>query len=167
MPPRWLATQQRVEAWRRLGASEFLCRAVQFGILEQPSIPFTSGEAMTPIPQTPEDLAFGREDLRAGCQERIYEKITPEEAETIQKTGAMISSSFVVWQHGPDGRNGRFVVNLSKQSKNWPKGGVRMETLPEFALELERGDKMVSFDIKAGYCHFRLALQMRDWFLSA
>jgi hypothetical protein len=118
MPPRWLATQQRVESWRLLGASEYLCRAVKFGILEQPSIPFSSGEVMNPIPQTPEDLAFGREDIRAECQEGIYEEVTTGEAERIRSTGAMVSSSFVVWQDGPEGRKGRFVVNLSKQSKH-------------------------------------------------
>jgi hypothetical protein len=122
---------------------------------------------MIPIPQTPEDLAFGREDLLAGYREGIYEEITLEAAESIRRTGAMISSSFVVWQDGPEGRKGRFVVNLSKQSKHWPKGSVRMETLPEFALELEREERMLSFDIQAGYRHFRLALQMRDWFVFA
>jgi hypothetical protein len=120
---------------------------------------------MNPIPQVPEDLAFGREDLRAGCQDGIYEAVTTREAERIRSTGAMISSSFVVWQDGPEGRKGRFVVNLSKQSKHWHKGSVRMETLPEYALELEHGERMVSFDIQAGYRHFRLAQQMRDWFL--
>jgi hypothetical protein len=40
-----------------------------------------------------------------------------------------------------------------------------METLPEYASEIERGEKMVSFDIQADYRHFRLAPQMRDWFL--
>jgi hypothetical protein len=146
-PPRWFATQQRVESWRLLGASEYLCRAVQFGVLEQPSIPFSRDEFMNPIPQTPEDLAFGREDLQAGCQEGIYEEVTIGEAERIRSTGAMISSSFVVWKDGPEGRKGRFVVKLPKQSKHWLKGSVRMETLPEYALELERGERMVSFDI--------------------
>jgi hypothetical protein len=75
--------------------------------------------------------------LRAGCQEGIYEEVTTGEAERIRSTGAMISSSFVVWQEGPEGRKGRFVVNLSKQSKHWPKGSVRMETLPEYALDLD------------------------------
>jgi hypothetical protein len=89
-------------------------------------------------------------DPGAGCQEGIYEEVTTGEAERIRSTGAMISSSFVVWQDGQDGRKGRFVVNLSKQSKHWPKGSVRMETLPEYALELERREKMVSFDIQAG-----------------
>jgi hypothetical protein len=120
---------------------------------------------MNPIPQTPEDLAFGREDLRSGCQEGIYEEVTTGEAERIRSTGAMISSSFVVWQDGPERRRGRFVVNLLKQSMHWPKGSVRMQTLPEYALELIHGEKMVSFDIKEGYRHFRLAPQMRDWFL--
>jgi hypothetical protein len=59
------------------------------------------------------------------------------------------------------------VVSLSKQSKYWPKGSVRMETLPEFSLELEREGRMLSFDIKAVYRHFRLALQMRDCFVFA
>jgi hypothetical protein len=40
-----------------------------------------------------------------------------------------------------------------------------MEALPEYALELEHGDHMGSFDIKAGYRHFRLAPKMCNWFL--
>jgi hypothetical protein len=164
-PPRWLAMQQRVESWRLLGASEFLCRAVQFRILEQPSIPFSSGEVINPISQTPEDLAFRREDLRARCQEGIYEAVTTGEAERIRSTGAMISLSFVLWKDGPEGRKGRFEENLSKQSKHWPTGSMRMETLPEHALELKHGEEMVSFDIQAGYRHFRLAPQMGDCFL--
>jgi hypothetical protein len=94
------ATASRdVEAAR---ASQYLCRAVQFGILEQPSIPLSSGEIMNLIPQTPEDLAFGREDLRAGCQEGIYQEVTTGETERICSTGAMVRSSFVVWQDGPE-----------------------------------------------------------------
>jgi hypothetical protein len=53
---------------------------------------------MNQITQTPEDLTFGSEDLRAGFQEGIYEEVTTGEAERIRSTGAMISSSFVVWQ---------------------------------------------------------------------
>jgi hypothetical protein len=66
-------TQQQVDLWRLLEASEYLCLAVHFGILEQPSIPFCSGEVMNPIPQSSEDLAFGREDLRAGFEVGMYE----------------------------------------------------------------------------------------------
>jgi hypothetical protein len=54
------------------------------------------------------------------------------------------------------------MVNLSKQFNHWPKGIVRTETLPEYALELEREEKMVSIDIQAGNRHFRLSSQTRD-----
>jgi Reverse transcriptase (RNA-dependent DNA polymerase) len=55
-------------------------------------------------------------------------------------------------------------VNVSKKSKHWKKGSVKMETLPQYAMDLEKGDHMVSFDIESGYRHFRLAPRMRDWF---
>ena len=78
----------------------------------------------------------------------------------------MISSSFVVWQEDTDGNEkGRFIVNFSKQSKHWEKGSVRMETLPAYAIGLKRGDDMISFDVKSGYRHLRLAPCMTDWFL--
>jgi hypothetical protein len=124
--------------------------------MEKLTTPFTSGEIMGLITRSPEDLAFAREDLRTGCVEGIYEGVSWSEVEEVRSTGAMISSSFVVWQEGAEGRKGRFVVNLSKQSRHWPKGSVRMETLPEYTLELEHGDHLVSFDIKAGYRHFLL-----------
>jgi hypothetical protein len=94
---------------------------------------------MNPIPQTPEDLAFGREDLRAGSQEGIQEEVTTREVERICSTGTMILSSFVVWKNGPEGRKRRFVVKLSKKSKHWLKGSLRTETLPKYASELEAG----------------------------
>jgi hypothetical protein len=36
----------------------------------------------------------------------------------------MVSSSLVAWKEGAETRKGRFVVNLPKQSKHWPKGSV-------------------------------------------
>jgi hypothetical protein len=162
--PLWQQTQRRVEEWRQLGASPFLCRAIKYGIYEPPTIPFVSGEVMGELPQSVEDLKFGVEDLRAGCEEGIYEEIREEEVNSLQAKGCMISSAFVVWQDGVEGRKGRFVVNFSKQSKHWKKGSVKMDTLPQYAMDLEKGDHMVSFDIKSGYRHFRLAPRMRDWF---
>jgi hypothetical protein len=42
-----------------------------------------------------------------------------------------------------------------------------MEILPEFALELAQEQRMLSSNITAGYQHFQLAPQMRDWFVFA
>lgn len=76
--------------------------------------------------------------------------------------GKMVSSSFVVWQgHGLD-RKGRLVVNFHRQSKHWPKGSIRMETVPLFAMDLQEGDFLMSWDIRSGYRHFYLHPPVRD-----
>lgn len=68
-PPMWRGTYVRAEAWRSvLGASEYLVRAVKYGILDLPVIPFTEGLIMGEIPQMGEDEAFGLRDLETGCR---------------------------------------------------------------------------------------------------
>ena len=165
--PRWLAPQQRVEAWRALGASEYVCRNIRFGIFDPPTVPFTEGTVAPEIPQTQEDLEFAAEDLSSGCQEGIYEEVSAHEVRRLLREGLMVSNAFVVWEErdGPSSRKGRFVVNLSEQSKHWPKGSIRMETMTSFSLQVREGDHMVSFDIRSGYRHFRLAPKMRNYFL--
>jgi hypothetical protein len=81
-----------------MGATEYEVRAIRFGILDLPSIPFTSGVVLPAIPQTEEDLEFGREDLHAGCASGIYEEIGVEEVREAVSMGRMVSSAFVVWQ---------------------------------------------------------------------
>lgn len=49
--------------------------------------------------------------------------------------------------------------------KRWRKGSVKMESISEFAMSIEKGDYFLSFDIKSGYRHFRLAPAMRHWFI--
>jgi hypothetical protein len=91
------------------------------------------GKTMRLIPQSPEELAFAREDLRAGCQEGIYEEVSRVEVEEIRSTGAIVSSSFVVWQEGAEGCKGRFVVEpfqaiqtlAERECKDGDLAGVR------------------------------------------
>ena len=64
---------------------------------------------------------------------------------------------------GSESLEGRFVVNLSKQSKCWKKGTVKMESLPEFAMEMQKEDQSIYMDIHKGYRNFRLHPFMRDW----
>lgn len=71
----------------------------------------------------------------------------------------------MVWKDGADGRKGRFVIILSLQCKHWTKGSVRMEAISSFAMDLQRGDDLLSMDIKKGYRQFRLHPSMRDWFM--
>lgn len=60
---------------------------------------------------------------------------------------------------------GRFILNFKEHSRHWPKGSIKMENLSSFSLQLQPGDAMLSFDIRSGYRHFRLAPAMRRWFL--
>lgn len=161
----WRWTSRRADAWRQLGASEFLCRAIRFGIRDMPSVPFTDGCVLGEIPQKEADLEFGREDLRAGCAGGVYEEVFAEEAAAIVRSGKMCSSAFVVWQGEGEKRKGRFVVNFKRQSTHWPKGSVKMETLPAFALDLHQGDALMSWDVKGGYRHMYLHPDVRDMFL--
>lgn len=165
--PLWRVLQRHVEAWRQMGASEYLCRSIQYGIYEQPHQAFRPGLGVElgDIPQTKEDLEIGKEDIRKGLSTGIYQEVTAEHARRAFKAGAVISSAFVVWQEKDGERSGRFVVNLSVQSKHWSKGSVRMETLSEFAMSVQPEDHMISFDIEKGFRHLRLHPAMRDWFI--
>lgn len=165
--PLWRETQCCVERWRQLGCSEYLARAIKYGILDHPTVPFVPGEGLElgDIPQSEEDVAFAAADLQEGCRTGIYWEVTPAHAALAKKKGYVISSSFVVWQDGSEGRKGRFIVNLSVQSKRWAKGSVKMESFPLLPMDLQQRDRMMSMDIVKGYMHLLLHPTMRDWFL--
>lgn len=164
--PLWRNTSLRLGAWRRLlKTSEYLCRFIQFGIRDMPSVPFSKGEILPAIPQTEEDKEFGLADLDDGIRMGVYEEVTRDYVTERVKNGLLCSSAFTVWQGEGEERKGRFVLNFHRQSKHWCKGSIKMETVPSFSLEMERGDMMLSFDVKAGYRHFFLHPDMRDFFL--
>jgi hypothetical protein len=45
---------------------------------------------MGEVPQSAEDLLFCAADLKAGCEEQIYEELTGENAQNIRNAGGMI-----------------------------------------------------------------------------
>lgn len=164
--PLWLGTSRRADAWKRLlGTSEFLVRSIRFGIRDLPTIPFTDGQILPPIPQTEADKEFASADLSKGLREGIYEKVSWDLVQERVREGALVSSSFVVWQGEGSERKGRFVINLHRQSKHWDRGSIKMETIPSFSLELAQDDFLFSFDIQSGYRHFFLHPDIRDYFL--
>jgi hypothetical protein len=114
--PFWRRKALQADKWRDMGAKEYEVRAICFGILDLPSIPFTSGVVLPAIPHKEEDSAFGGDDLRAGCG--IYEEFVAEGSVwEVMRTGRMVSSVFVVWQGEGVERKGRFVINFSRQSQ--------------------------------------------------
>jgi hypothetical protein len=92
--PLWRKTSVKADRWAELGASGYEERAIRFGILDPPSAPFTAGTILPDIPQTEEDLEFGKEDLSSGCMSGIYEEISRDQAEAVVADGKIISSAF-------------------------------------------------------------------------
>ena len=78
--------------------------------------------------------------------------------------GQMVSSALKIWQGGAE-KEGRFVVNLARHSKHWSRGSVKMDTVTAFAMDLQKGDMMMSWDVKSGYRHFYLHPSMREMFV--
>lgn len=162
----WKGTSGKADRWAaELGASAYVVRALKFGIRDMPAVPFKEGVVMGEVPQSAADRVFAEEDLRKGCNNRVYERVGVEEVRRLVRNGKMVSSAFTVWQGEGSERKGRFVVNLHRQSEHWPKGSVRMETMQSFAMEMQKGDKLMSWDVKSGYRHFYLHPDMRDFFV--
>lgn len=74
--------------------------------------------------------------MEEGCHSGIYKEVSYDYAMNAKENGAIISSSFVLWQEKEDSMKVIFTVNLSVQSKHWKKGSVRLDSQPEFALEI-------------------------------
>jgi hypothetical protein len=138
--PLWRKMSATADRYAELGASGYEERAIRFGILDPLSVPFTAGTILPDIPQTEEDLEFGKADLSSGCLSGIYEEISRDKAEAVVADGKMISSTFTVWQGDWLERKARFLVNLSRQNQHWPRGSVKIETLPSFGLSLCKND---------------------------
>ena len=164
--PLWRKPALRADRWSSvLGASGYLTRAVRFGVRDMPTVPFTEGVILPAIPQTEEDRAFARNDLREGLRRGVYERVSGLYVREQVARGRMVSSAFTTWQGDGADRRGRFVINLHRQSKHWPYRGVKMETMSSFSVELEQDDYLMSWDIRSGYRHLRLHQDMRDFFL--
>ena len=106
------------------------------------------GEELGDIPQTEEEKLFATEELREDCRSGIYKEVSPRHAARARAAEAVISSAFVVWQKSGPVQKPRLVVNLSKQSKRWKKGSLKMDSIAEFASSIQKDDHPLSFNIK-------------------
>lgn len=106
-----------------MGEPERIYLLISFGVCERPSVPFGpgTGKELGDTSQDERDRTFAIEKLDEYCGGGITEKLSRKYARRCKVNGAVISSSFLAWQGREVDRKGRFVVNLSKQSKNWGK----------------------------------------------
>lgn len=77
----------------------------------------------------------------------IYYKISRANAMSCKHQGAVISSSFTTLKgHGSEWK-GRFVVNLSVQSKKWKAARLKNENLKDFVAVMKEVDCFLSFNV--------------------
>lgn len=165
-PPQvlWRNTQRAVPFWRdTLKASEFLLRAIQFGVYEKTDITSTmrTRYIIPSIPMDPSEKEWLKAELREALERRIYEEVPWQEALASNRRGFPISNAFGVHQ---DEKRG-LVVNLARQSTLFRDRPVTMETLEAFSLDLNPSDHLLSLEISRGYHHFRLHPSILDWFI--
>lgn len=93
------AERRWVGAWRRtLKKSQYLCRHIQFGIRDMPTVPFEREKILPVIPKKGEDKQFGLSVITSGLLEVVYEEVSREYALDQVKKGKLVSSAFLIWK---------------------------------------------------------------------
>lgn len=166
--PHYERVGEAAEKWKEeLGVSDYFVKILREGIRDAPARPEWGKGEMPLIPQTPEDLKVGLEEIEKGLRDgsRFWEELSRAQVEELKKRGFSVASSFMHWQGVGEERKGRFVQNFSEITEWWDGPSVRMERPAEFAAQIECGDHFISFDVKAGYRHFFLHPSIRNYFL--
>lgn len=148
-----------------LGASKGHVQIMKKGLLGLPTDYAWGLPPMRAVPQSAKDIAFGSAVLKAGCKVGVYEKMDKDIMRERIRQGYLLSSAFNAWQWEDEDGKGRFVVNLSRQGKFLPEGSCRMDRMVEFSGELKQGERLLSFDVTAGYGHVHLHPLMLGYFI--
>lgn len=114
----------RTHGSQTLGCRSIFAGPYGNGMRDMPSVPFTERTFLGEIPQTKEDLVFGRQDPWQGSRDGRVRKIENGIVREIVRSGKMISSAFFAWQGEDEDRKGRFVGQFKRQNKYWPIANV-------------------------------------------
>lgn len=95
----------------------------------------------------------------------MYERVGYEEGMEAAQCRLLVSSAFTLWQVEGDDKRRKFVINFKLQSRHWSKGSIKMGMLHSFAMQMQGGDTLMSWDIKSGYNHIQLHPRMREFFI--
>jgi hypothetical protein len=136
-----------------------LVRAVQFGILEQHH-PFQQRRSHDPDSSDPGGPHLWARGSSGWMTRRHIRKIEVRRGREDTQYRCLDIVKICGMARRTEGATRRFLVILSKQYKHWLKRSVGMETLPEYALELERWEMMVSF-----YIQYRVLAYLDDFLI--
>lgn len=159
--PNWALARRQAPEWVSIGATAFIVRILLFGVMEVPARPFVDGRKIKGYKMSGVDREFAESELYEGCQSGIYRELAKQEVEANLAAGYYLSAIFVDWRQG----KGRLITDFHEVSKHWDKVPLVMETLPGFCSEIQRGDRLISFDLQGGYRAVRLHRNMEKYFM--
>lgn len=110
-------------------------------------------------------MLFASDKILKGVKEWAFERVSGECAHLLLQEGMLISSAFVAWSGESEDEKGQFLLPFHAHIKHWPRGSVKMETIPTFAMDMKNEDTFLSFDIESGSHQFYFYSDMRDYFL--
>lgn len=146
-----------------LVASEYLWRALMFGIRDISNVPFQEGVVLGEVPHSAEYRVFAEEGLRNGCWDRVFESVSQEKVGVVLgREDGVIGVNRLV---GEETRGREFRGEPSSAENALAKGSVIMETMQGFAMKMRKEDMLMSWDVKSWYRHFHLHPDFRDYFL--
>lgn len=129
-------TSARSDGWANiLRPSKYLCRNIRCGILSRAAEPFRYEEIPSAAPPKKEYKLFAQVNLHDSIHEANSKKITGNYAMRHVQAKRLMLSAFFLRQEEVRQRKERFSLHFQKQSQNWPKSILEMESLPSFALE--------------------------------
>lgn len=71
--------------------ADYLSRIVKLGIIDMPNVPFQEGFVLGEVSQSAEDRVFAEKDLRNGCRDRMFERVSEEEVGGLVRDGKEVS----------------------------------------------------------------------------
>jgi hypothetical protein len=154
--PCWFGPMKAARRWHGLGADSREGQALRYGVHDMPSrpvAPFRLACSRT----SDENAYFMRTTIEDRLVGRIWREVPPEES----LTTLFLSREFVTTD--TDG-NRRSVSDLAQLSNHWDSRPTKLDSLVGSPAVLIPGDRLLSFDLKGGYHHFRLHKDIRAMF---
>lgn len=135
------------EAWREIGASRLVRRALTFGL----SLPQLTPRGRPRRSYRAYPLGKGDEDFAAKELKRLTEAGFIRQLTVHEQEGApYVSPAFVCWA-GPSKPS--LVVDLRQVNEHLQDIPFKYEALAEFMASLQPKDHLISWDIKDAYHH--------------
>ena len=153
----WEGPRNAAQLWNdELGCDKREYEALRYGVFDPRDRyipPFRKVPRGSPN-WTEEERLFAEETIRERLDTGVWEELSQEEA----AQSRYVSLEFIT--HQGNGKM-RSVAGLSHLAAYWNKRPKKLSTLESFAVLLKERDRMISFDLKGGYHHFRLHPAMR------